>query len=64
MKVGKEIFEDIDDKEEARKVFYNALKNLPECEDILSGDEIDFAIPPEYEFEPIYPNRKNIIAFQ
>ena len=63
LKVRKEIFEDIDDKEEARKVFYNALKNLPEGEDILSGDEIDFAIPPEYEFEPIYPNRKNINCF-
>ena len=63
LKVGKEIFEDIDDKEEARKVFYNALKNLPESEYILSGDEIDFAIPPEYEFEPIYPNRKNINCF-
>lgn len=63
LKVGKEIFEDIDDKEEARKVFYNALKNLPESEDILSGDKIDFAIPPEYEFEPIYPNRKNINCF-
>ena len=54
LKVGKEIFEDIDDKEEARKVFYNALKNLPEGEDILSGDEIDFAIPPEYELSLIH----------
>ena len=39
------------------------MKNLPEGEDILSGDEMNFAIPPEYEFEPIYPNRKNINCF-
>ena len=64
LKVRKEMFEeDIDDKEEARRVFYNALEELPEGEDILSGEELNFAIPPEYEFEPIYPNRKNINCF-
>lgn len=64
LKVRKEMFEeDIDNKEEARRVFYNALEELPEGEDILSGEELNFAIPPEYEFEPIYPNRKNINCF-
>lgn len=64
LKVRKEMFEeDIDDKEEARRVFYNALEELPEGEDILSEEELNFAIPPEYEFEPIYPNRKNINCF-
>ena len=62
----KENFESIDDIEEARERFYQieeAAKTdgkdlITECENY----GINYA-PPEYEFEKIYPNRKNINCF-
>ena len=61
----KENFEYIDDEEEAREHFYKVLGDLPEGSDIITDYKqlgISYA-PPEFEFQNIYPNRKNINCF-
>lgn len=65
LKRMKENFDYLDDKEEARKRFYQVKDSLGKKEDLITNSSelgLNYA-PPEYAFENIYPNRKNINCF-
>lgn len=55
----------VEEKEDARKRFYDAISDMKEDEDVISviRDHGITAVPPEYELTPIYPNRKNINCY-
>lgn len=64
----KTAFEDIDteeEKEEARRIFYDVVEGISEDEDVLIKikEKGITVVPPEYPFKDIYPNRKNINCY-